>query len=372
MKKKVLFVATVLRGHVWVFHLPYMQWFESQGYEVHVACSNDTEEEVLTLPHCTKYFNLPFARSPFNSDNIKVYKTLSKLIDKEEYSLIHCHTPVGGLIGRLAARKARKKGTKVVYTAHGFHFYKGASIKNWLLYYPAERYLSRYTDLLVTINQEDYNHAKNFHAKKVVLVQGIGVALPPFEKSFDKVALRNSLALKEDWQLAITVGEHSIRKNHAVLLHAINKNKNYHLLLCGVGEEKTNLINLAKELQIEDRVHFLGFRKDVQQVLQLCNVFLFPSLHEGLPLSLMEAMAAGLPIIASDVRGNRDLVIPQKGGYLVNPTDANAIATNLNYLLENPTLAKNMGIFNKEKIKDYSLENILKHMATLYNELLGS
>ena len=155
MSRKVLFVATVLRMHVLVFHLPYMRWFQEQGYEVHLCCANDTPDPHPQVPHCDRWVELPFSRSPFSAGNREVFRRLRQLIDAEDYALIHCNTPVGGLLGRLAARAARKRGTRVVYTAHGFHFFTGAPLKNWLLYYPAERLLSRWTDLLITINGED-------------------------------------------------------------------------------------------------------------------------------------------------------------------------------------------------------------------------
>ena len=152
MKRKVLFVATVLRMHVMVFHLPYMKWFQEQGYEVHLCCRNDTDGPVESVPYCDRFIELPFERSPLSPANIGVYRELKALIDRENYTLIHCNTPVGGMLGRLCARTARKKGAKVVYTAHGFHFFDGAPAKNWLLFYPVERFLSCFTDLLITIN----------------------------------------------------------------------------------------------------------------------------------------------------------------------------------------------------------------------------
>ena len=155
MKQKVLFVAHMLRGHVLVFHLPYMKWFQEQGYEVHLCSCNDTEKPVTEVPYCDRFFDLPFQRSPFGRQNLQVYREIKKLVDREDYALIHCHTPVGGMVGRLAARGARKRGTRVLYTAHGFHFFTGAPLRNWLLFYPAERFLARFTDLLITINRED-------------------------------------------------------------------------------------------------------------------------------------------------------------------------------------------------------------------------
>lgn len=212
MKQRVLFVATVLRAHVLVFHVPYMRWFQQQGYEVHLCCSNDTPEPVKSVPGCDRFIELPFSRSPFSLSNIKVYRQLKKLIDEGGYSLIHCNTPVGGMLGRLAARGARGRGTRVVYTAHGFHFFTGAPLKNWLLFYPVERVLSRFTDLLVTINGEDYARARRFHAQRAALVSGVGVDLTRFEGPVDRAEVRRELGLSADDTAVICVGEHSARK----------------------------------------------------------------------------------------------------------------------------------------------------------------
>lgn len=156
--KKVLFIATVVKHHIMAFHIPYLELFRKNGYEVHVAAKNDYEnKEECNIPFCNKLFDLPFERSPMKQNNIYVYKELKNIIHSNNYNIIHCHTPVGGALGRLAARNAQEKGTKVIYTAHGFHFFKGAPLINWLAYYPVERWLARYTDVLITINKEDYN-----------------------------------------------------------------------------------------------------------------------------------------------------------------------------------------------------------------------
>ena len=180
MKKKVLFVATVAKAHIFVFHLPFMKAFQEAGYEVHGAARNDFENPSdCQLPYCDVYYDLPFERMPWRAKNLRCYKTLKAIVERERFEIVHCHTPVGGAIARLACRKARKFGAKVVYTAHGFHFFKGAPLKNWALFYSAEKFCSRWTDLLITINQEDYALAqrKMKKAKKIVYVPGVGVDL---------------------------------------------------------------------------------------------------------------------------------------------------------------------------------------------------
>lgn len=371
MKKKVLFVATVLRMHVLVFHLPYMRWFQEQGYEVHLCCRNDTPDPVESVPCCDRYFEMPFSRSPFARENLTVYRQLKALIEQEGYTLIHCNTPVGGMLGRLAARRARKCGTKVLYTAHGFHFFTGAPLKNWMLFYPVERFLSRMTDLLITINGEDYARAKRFHAKQTALVSGVGVDLTRFDAPVERESLRGQLGLTTDTPVVICVGEHSARKNHETVLRAVAPHAGVHVLFCGVGDRLPQLEALAAQLHMTERTHFLGFRKDIPALLAVSDVFMFPSLHEGLPVSQMEAMAAGLPCLVSNVRGNADLIRNGEGGYLRQPFDAQGFSEDLGRLLADERLRAQMGERNRAEMKKYSLDAVLSQMAQLYQSQLN-
>ena len=371
MSKKVLFVATVLRGHILVFHLPYMKWFQEQGYEVHCCARNDTGVEHPEVPFCDRYIDLAFERSPLHPGNRAACRELKALIDRENYALIHCHTPVGGMLARLAAREARNRGTRVLYTAHGFHFYNGAPLINWLLFYPAERFLARLTDLLITINQEDYARAKRFPAREKVLVEGVGIDTARFAEPVDRSAVRDSLGLSDDDSVVITVGEHIPRKNHEACIRAVAALSGVTLLFCGVGELMQPLQELAETLGVADRVRFLGFRRDVAALLKASDVFLFPSFQEGLPVSLMEAMAAGLPCVVSRVRGNADLIAEGEGGKLCSPTDAEGFAEALRELLVDPPLREAMADRNVRAIQPYCITRVLGRMAELYGEQLA-
>ncbi|MEA5013570.1 MAG: glycosyltransferase family 4 protein [Candidatus Limiplasma sp.] len=371
MSKKVLFVATVLRGHILVFHLPYMQWFKEQGYEVHLCARNDTGETDPQVPFCDRYRDMPFERNPLSKGNLAAYRELKELIDQEDYALIHCHTPVGGMLARLAARRARRQGTKVAYTAHGFHFFSGAGLLNWLVYYPAERWLARYTDLLITINREDYARARRFPAKKVALVRGVGIDFARFEAPVDGAAVRSSLGVPSGAPLVITVGEHIPRKNHETVLRALARIPEAWLLFCGVGELTQKLEALARELGMAERTLFLGFRRDVPGLLKASDVFFFPSFQEGLPVSLMEAMAAGLPCVASGVRGNRDLIGESGGGTLRPPLDVEGFAQDITRLLGNEALRREMGRGNERFIQAYGLLQVREEMTRLYREQLA-
>ncbi|HFU4350757.1 TPA: glycosyltransferase family 4 protein [Streptococcus suis] len=368
--KKVLFVATVVKLHIMVFHIPYLEWFKKNGYEVHVAARNDYDnKDECIIPFCDRFHDLPFERSPIRKNNLQVYKDLKNIIDTEQYEIIHCHTPMGGAIGRLAARSARKKGTKVIYTAHGFHFFKGAPLVNWLAYYPAERWLARYTDVLITINTEDYEIAKKFKVNRIEYVPGVGIDTDKFKNiEVNRTEKRESLGVSEDDFMIISVGELNKNKNHQVIIRAIAKLRNEKIkyVLCGQGPLETELRELAKELDVENQVKFLGFRKDVPDLMKVADLFAFPSYREGLSLSLMEAMASGLPVVCSEIRGNTDLIEDGKGGYLVEPSDVEGSAKYIKELIENSRLKSELGGFNLEKIEHYSIENVLCEMEEIY------
>ena len=310
--KKVLFVATVTR-HINAFHIPYLKWFKEQGYEVHVA-SNGGEN----IEYCDKHFNIPFERFPIKLGNIKAYKQLKSIIDENQYEIIHCHTPVGGVITRLAARKARKKyHTRVIYTAHGFHFYKGAPLLNWIIYYPIEKWLSKYTDCLITINEEDYQRAKSKFkkAKRIELVHGVGVDENKFKQDMteeEKLKLREELGIEKEDFVIIQVGELNKNKNQIMSIEAmkmvIKVKANIKLLLVGTGTLKRVYENKIKEYGLEKNIMLLGFRTDVPKLLRISNCLISTSKREGLPINVIEAQISRLPVIATNCRGNCDLV----------------------------------------------------------------
>lgn len=374
--KKVLFVATVVKLHIMVFHIPYLEWFKKNGYEVHVCARNDYEnKDECKIPFCDKFYDLPFERLPFKKNNIYVLKELKNIIDINRYDIIHCHTPMGGALGRLAAREARNNGTKVIYTAHGFHFYKGAPIINWLVYYPVERWLARYTDVLITINKEDYNRAKKFKNARIEYIPGVGINTDKFENvKTDKEEKRKLLDVRNDEVMILSVGELNKNKNHQVIIKAIAKlnNKKIKYVLCGQGPLKNELIKLSKELKVENQILFLGFRNDVSEIYKVADLFAFPSYREGLSLSLMEAMSSGLPAVCSNIRGNKDLIKDGKGGYLINPDDIEGFREAIKKLVDNDSLRRKMGRYNTTFVERYSIDCIIEKMTDLYTELLSN
>ena len=323
---KVLFVAAVVKGHIARFHIPYLKMFKDMGWETAVAAKNDYEPpEECVIPYCDAYYNLPFERDPFKAANVKAYKQLKKIINEGHYDIIHCHTPVGAALTRLAASDARKRGSKVFYTAHGFHFYTGAPLANWLLYYPVERWLARKTDVLITINREDYERAKRFKAGRVEYVPGVGLDLRKFqEPRISRAEKRKELGIGSDDFTLLSVGELIPRKNHAIVLDALGELKKSNqlngisYLICGEGPLESELKQKAKALGIGEYVRFLGYRSDIGDICHCSDLFVFMSLQEGLPVALMEAMASGLPAICSNIRGNHDLIENGKSGVLVD------------------------------------------------------
>jgi glycosyltransferase EpsD len=362
---KILFVATVTL-HIKSFHLPYLQWFKEQGWEVHVATRGNEP-----IPHCYVKHDIPIRRTPFSTYNIKAFLQLKRIVEREGFDVIHGHTPMGGILARLCGKKQRKRGTRVLYTAHGFHFYKGAPLINWLVYYPIEKWLSRHTDTLVTINREDYALAKRkMKAKEIVYIPGVGLDVNKFfVTNVDKDELRRELFVPPLAMVILSVGELNKNKNHEMVIRTLSKlnDPNLHYYIAGTGKMRNYLESLAKSLGIGGNVHFLGFVADTGKLYASADIFLFPSLREGLPVSLMEAMSAGLPCVVSNIRGNMDLIEHGKGGYLCCNKNAEDYIGAIKILAADPGLRKNMGQYNRAAVKKYDINAVMPQTFKLYS-----
>ena len=371
--KKVLFVATVVKTHIMEFHIPFLKMFKENGWETYVAARNDYENpDDCKIPYCDHFFDVKFERNPLKIQNLRAYRELKNIIHSEEFDIIHCHTPVGGLLTRLAARNARNHKTKVFYTAHGFHFYKGAPLINWLVYYPVEKLLSKYTDVLITINKEDYNIAKDFNSKDIYYVPGVGVDLEKFNLDYvDGDKKRKELGLKTDDFVILSVGELIPRKNHEVVIRALsvlqkdNSSEHIEYVICGRGVYEENLRSLARELKVESKVHFLGYRNDIPEICKCSDLFVFMSHQEGLPVALMEAMACGLPVICSDIRGNTDLIENELSGIVIK-NDPKHIATAITKIRDKIKIRQGLVSRALKKIELFSLKNVEMKMAEIY------
>lgn len=304
--------------------------------------------------------------------------TLKKYLTEHPCEIVHTQTPFGGVVGRLAARQARRQGiTKVIYFVHGFHFFKGASVLNYLIYYNIEKYLSRFTDCLITLNHEDFEAARNrFHHPNVKYVPGIGIDTEAIsDMEVNAYVKRKSLRLPTDKPIILTVAELIHRKNVEGTIRAFADmaDKNCILVICGKGILKDSLQQLTEDLCIADRVFFLGYRTDILDIYHLADIFLFTSYQEGLPVSVMQAMAAGLPIVASDIRGNRDLLGAKEGtlssDYLIDVRDTAAFTKALGELLENPDKRRMLGDENAARCKDhFDISIVHKLMQEIYQE----
>lgn len=372
--KKALIAATII-GFIAEFEINDISILQNLGYEVHYAAnceiySNVKAVQTLDFMGIVGH-NIPFARNPFDKNNVSAYKMLRKIINEENFEIIHCHTPVGGVITRLAAKRLRKKGTKVIYTAHGFHFYNGAPLKNWLLYYPAEKLCSYWTDVLITINKEDHALAKKkMKAKKIYYVPGVGIDLHKFSNiSVNKEEKRKELGVPDNAVLLISAGELNENKNHEIVIRAFNelKAKDIYYIIAGSGNKKEFLENLIKSFNLEKNIKLLGYRTDMPQLYAVSDIFVFPSLREGLSVALMEAMASGLAVVCSRIRGNTDLTDEDKGGVLFDPKSIEDISNALNMMLKSDIV--DMGNYNMEKIKEFDIDKVKCKMTDIYKDL---
>ncbi|MBN2883453.1 MAG: glycosyltransferase family 4 protein [Clostridia bacterium] len=374
---KILYVASKVKLHINLFHIPFFVKLKERGSEVHVCAANDyLNKEECIIPGCDMFYDIPFHRIPVHPRNIKAYFKLKKIIDENNYDIIHCHTPIGGAATRLAARRARRRGSKVIYTAHGFHFYKGAPAINWILYYPVERILARFTDLIITINEEDYRRALSFKGTKVILVKGVGIDVARFSADYsaENMDIRRKLAIPDNGKILIFAGEMSHRKHQDFLIEAVaalNKEFECHLLLAGEGSYTDKYRKAAVECGILDKVHFLGFRTDIDKLMAISDIYISASRQEGLPVNIMEAMATGLPIVSFDIRGNNDLIVEGKGGYLVPPDDLGKFCRAIIDIVKDSEISRVMGEFNKTKIRDYDRNELVDEMMELYKKVLG-
>lgn len=368
---KILFISNIAKG-IGSFSIASINAAKECGLQFHMAANWDlvgpeqikADEEKYNI----RIHNIPLSRSPYSPRNIEAYKELVKIIRSENIDYIHCNTPVGGLLGRLVGRKCRVK--KVIYQVHGFHFYKGAPLRNWLLYYPMEIWFAHYTDVIITINNEDYERAKKFKLRnngKVYYVPGVGIDTSQYHTDREcRIEKRKELGLGVDDVALISMGDLIERKNYPVAIEAIAKAKNPRLqyFICGTGPEKEKLMTFAKNQGVESQVRFLGYRNDIKELLQAADIFLFTTLQEGLSRSLMEAMASGLPCIASKIRGNTDLLNGSNGGILCDSLENYVEA--IDKLVKDFSLRRQMSVNNLEAIQSYSIEEISKKKEDTY------
>ena len=381
--KRALMLASVA-SMIDQFNMDNIQILQELGYEVDVVADfvdggTITSSRLEDLKSRLQKMNVNFyhVSIPRAVTNIKgivsSYIYVKRLCEHKQYEMIHCHSPIGGVIARLAAKTSRRKGTKVIYTAHGFHFYEGAPKKNWLLFYPIEKYCSRFTDVLITINKEDYKRAKEkFHAKKIVYVPGIGVDTQKFKLGLvDVEKKRVEIGIQENEIMLFSVGELSERKNHEVVIRALYnmKVRNVKYYIAGKGPLEAKLKKMVHDFGISNQVFFLGYRTDISALCQAADMFVFPSYQEGLPVALMEAMASSLPCVVGKIRGNTDLIEDGEGGFLVEPENVEQWVSKLQQMYNDTCLREKMGRLNCEKIRMFDINIVRNLMRDIYKLL---
>ena len=374
---KVLYVATVVRNHIMEFHIPYLKMMKEMGWQTAVAASNDYDnKDECLIPFCDEYYDIPFSRKPFDLNNIVAYKKLKKIIETNNYNIIHCHTPVAATLTRLAAINARKHGSIVIYTAHGFHFYNSASISYWLTWYPIERLLAKFTNILITINSEDYERARTFGAQKVELLPGVGIDTERYCKDDkNRAAKRKELNLKDDDFVIVSVGELIPRKNHKVvieslgILNNLEKIDGIEYVICGSGRLEKKLKTQAQRLDIAEHVHFLGYRNDIKDICNIADLFVFMSKQEGLPVALMEAMACGLPILCTNIRGNKDIIRNKVNGEFVSD-DPVSLSQKIISIKEDNLIRKQYSDASMKQIKSFDIHLLIEQMKYIYCQAL--
>ncbi|MCK1233072.1 glycosyltransferase family 4 protein [Streptococcus uberis] len=377
--KKVLITATTAYM-VAQFNIKDIKRLINLGYKVDVATNFQipgpiSNEKLRDLKNFLKdndvgIFQVNFSRKPFSINNIKSFFQLNKIIFANKYEFVHTHTPISSAITRMIASVY---SLRAIYTAHGFHFYNGAPLKNWIIYYPIEKIFSYVTDTLITLNDEDYNFSKKFlSARTNIKVNGVGIPVEKFTDIFvENDPLRSELNIKNDDVILISVGELNNNKNHLSVMEAIKKinEKNIKYFVVGTGENYDLYSEYIKENDLENNITLLGYRTDIPQLLNLCDIFIFPSKREGLSVALMEAMASKLPIIASNIRGNRDLIIHGEGGYLFNIDDNDLIESYIKILSKEPNLRNQFGFYNLERVKNFSEAVVNEQMNSIYNQI---
>lgn len=387
--KRVLFVTTI-SGFLPQFEKNDVKLLKQMGCQIHYA-SNFTNpiyafDKTELEKNRVALHQIDIEKSPAKiNKNIKAIKQLIKIIDENDIDIIHCHNPMGGVAARIAARAGRRK-PKVIYTAHGFHFYKGAPIMNWLLFYTAERFLARYTDIIVTINREDYIRAKKFRLKKngeVYLIHSVGVDKEKFAPRPElRETKRAELGIPADAFHIVTAAELNENKNQKLVIEAVaalkNKSKidadkayNIYYTICGKGPNEDKLRELIKAYGLENNVSLLGYRTDMDEILQTADVFAFPSIREGLGVAAIEALMCNVPLIAADNRGTREYVSDGNNGIVCRYDAVDEFEEAIELLYGNTAYRKRMADRCRESVKKFTIEEVEKTMTKVYTRALG-
>ena len=372
--KKILLVATV-QSHICQFHRVLVQMLHDNGCEVHVAAKDNLSvKNGLKLDFVEKVFDIPFERSPFDKHNLVAYRQLKEVIDSGNYDVIHTNTPVGGVAGRLAARQARRNGCQVLYTAHGFHFFQGGPKKNWLLYYPIEKYMCRFTDELITITEEDYLLSKKDFSVSVSRIHSIGANTDKYYVPAQNEInlLRHSFGIELNKKVIICTGELNANKNQTTLIRAMTRIVENHpdvlLLLAGNGPMNDELQAIINELGLDKNITMIGYRTDLERYVRMADIVVSCSFREGMPMNIIEGMLCQKPIVASFNRGHKELVQDGQNGFLVDARDWEGFADRILRLLADADLRHSMGLAGCESAQSYVDRAVYTELANIYRK----
>ena len=367
--KKVIYVTTVSRT-INAFLVPHINMLLDNGYEVHCACSIDKPVDEELQRRGVKIFEVPFSRNPLGIGNIKAFIKLEELQRINNYDIVHVHTPIAAIYGRLL--KLSFPSLRTIYTAHGYHFLKGGSKLGWLLYYPIEKIMAKFTDVIININKEDYEITKErLKPKKCYLLNGVGLDLREYKKLSSKEIQekRKEFGLNDKDFVVLMIAEINKNKNHIQLINAMDilkdKYPNIKVLCIGDGTLKESVEKQINLKNLQNNIFMLGYRLDVNKLINISDIGILLSYREGLPRNIMEFMACGRKIVATDIRGCRDLVCNESVGTLVDVGDYEGTARAIEkyYLLND----KNFNI--SDEIYKYDITNVNKELSNIYRSI---
>ena len=370
--KKLLLTCTDLMAIQ--FLVPHIRYLSQNGFSVELACSDvggRLGDLHKALDGIAPIHTVRLVRSPFSLGNRKGYGDLKKIINGEHWDIIWTNEPVMGVMTRLAARFARRHGTKVFYTAHGFHFYKGAPKKNWLIWYPVEKFMCRYTDKLITINEEDYQLARSKFPVETCHIHGVGVSVSRYHLHSvkEEETLRKEESLSAQDFVVLCTGELNANKDQRTLIDAAilcrGRIPELKVLLAGNGPMESALQDQIAENHAENFIRLLGYRTDLERVVPAADVIVSCSHREGLGLNLIEGMLCGKPVIAVENRGHRELIGNGVTGYMVPIGDSCALAERL-VRLHNDGNRKGLGQAGYKKVQLYTDVSVQQELAHIY------
>ena len=365
--KKILYVTTVSRT-VNAFLVPHIMMLLDQGYLVDIACCVDQEVNDILLNRGVEVYDLPFTRNPLDLRNLKAFRKLSKIQKENRYETVHVHTPIAALYGRLL--KLKYHTLKTVYTVHGFHFHQGGSLSGWLMYYPIEWVMAKFTDQLITINDEDFERGKRLGARATYKVNGVGVTVSDYQlRDYEAKFNRYKYDLAKDDFVILMIAEVNKNKNHQQMIQAVEllkqRGKSVKVLCAGEGSLFDEVVAEVEKRGLSDSIHMLGYRTDIKELIGVSDIGILLSYREGLPRNIMELMACGKPVIGTNIRGIRDLVIDGETGFLVPVGDAVTTAECIEKLMSDAELVSVMGVRALEEVEKYNVESVVGELKKI-------